>query len=645
MAIKITDEFGNRANPPSDAYPNGSLKDETNPGVSNDGSPLSSRVGNDFQGFMQSALSEAGIDANGNPDSVDNPQILNSIKSITDDRFNYDGLVYQGAGNISDHAGQQLQEANKTNAYQYPDNSRKFYAADKSQAFPVAIPSDPSVDNNWYLVNAVTTESLGCLTNYQADSVADMINGNALGGSVTQKVGQVWDTSAYNYPVSSRWIIVSSGAGDMTDGTLLLNSGLYASLTTKFYGNALEFGAFGNKLVDDLPYFELAVQASKNAVILTGKIYAPATVAGYRVSPGLDLTLADFNGDGIERTKIFFDDIAANCIISNGNTSISDVNIDGGWDGTTPGLAGDILSAFGAGGFTGRFNLTNVRLKNARRDSVALSRIGYSQFYNVRSNASGRHGLHLDGQAFGNVTSLSTYGCVFSDCPYGYGVRQYDGHNITHIGLISEFTLGYELAGSQMRATSLQGYYNEFGAGTDYVTLSGSGIGLEITGGFGGGKQLTSSSNYLSPDVKANSNVSHGILAGNDYIKTTGSEVAVVSTGVTESTLAQVTLQPGVYLLSFRVQSKSQAPGSMLNSLWAQVTSNVADSGKNIATGVTYNDLADGRLCPNELEVSLSSGNMKVDVTVATTYYLRCQVDVAAVGILLRGTIQMEPLQ
>ena len=160
MATRVIDEFGSRANPPDAAYPNGSLKDETNPGASNDGSPLSSRVGNDFQGFMQSALADAGIDANGNPDSVENPQILNAIKSITDDRFNHDGLVYHGVGNISDFAGQQLQEADKTNAYQHPDDSRQFYAADKSQAFPITIPADPSSDNGWTLVNALKSSDL-----------------------------------------------------------------------------------------------------------------------------------------------------------------------------------------------------------------------------------------------------------------------------------------------------------------------------------------------------------------------------------------------------------------------------------------------------------------------------------------------------
>lgn len=160
MAVKVADEFGSRANPPSSAYPDGSLKNETNPGVSNDGSPLDERVGNDWEGFKQSILTDGGIIANGNPDSVENPQILNALKSITDDRFNYDGLVYHGVGNISDYAGQQLQEPDKTNAYQYPDNSRQFYVADKSQTFPITIPSDPSSDNGWTLVNAATTKAI-----------------------------------------------------------------------------------------------------------------------------------------------------------------------------------------------------------------------------------------------------------------------------------------------------------------------------------------------------------------------------------------------------------------------------------------------------------------------------------------------------
>ena len=40
MAIKVSEKFGSRANPPSSDYQYGSIKDETISGVSNDGTPL-----------------------------------------------------------------------------------------------------------------------------------------------------------------------------------------------------------------------------------------------------------------------------------------------------------------------------------------------------------------------------------------------------------------------------------------------------------------------------------------------------------------------------------------------------------------------------------------------------------------------------
>lgn len=102
MATRVADEFGSRANPPSADYPGGSLKDETTPGVSNDGSPLASRVGNDFQGFMQSALAEAGISANGDPDSVSNPQILDSLKKVQESHAStYTDIDYKASGGNS----------------------------------------------------------------------------------------------------------------------------------------------------------------------------------------------------------------------------------------------------------------------------------------------------------------------------------------------------------------------------------------------------------------------------------------------------------------------------------------------------------------------------------------------------------------
>ena len=102
MAIRVTDEFGARANPPDAAYPDGSLKNETTPGVSNDGSPLDQRVGNDWEGFKQSTLAEAGVTANGQPDSVTNPQILDSLKSVVQNNAStYTDIVYKASGGNS----------------------------------------------------------------------------------------------------------------------------------------------------------------------------------------------------------------------------------------------------------------------------------------------------------------------------------------------------------------------------------------------------------------------------------------------------------------------------------------------------------------------------------------------------------------
>ena len=102
MATRVIDEFGSRANPPDAAYPDGSLKNETVPGSSNDGSPLDQRVGNDWEGFKQSALAEAVVSANGQPDSVTNPQILDSLKFVMQNnaRF-YTDIVYKASGGKS----------------------------------------------------------------------------------------------------------------------------------------------------------------------------------------------------------------------------------------------------------------------------------------------------------------------------------------------------------------------------------------------------------------------------------------------------------------------------------------------------------------------------------------------------------------
>ncbi|CAH9016345.1 hypothetical protein VP381E491_P0048 [Vibrio phage 381E49-1] len=59
-------------------------------------------------------------------------------------------------GNISDYAGQTLTYDERFNIYQYPDNSEEWYGVKDGESFPITIPADPSGDNGWALVSAVT---------------------------------------------------------------------------------------------------------------------------------------------------------------------------------------------------------------------------------------------------------------------------------------------------------------------------------------------------------------------------------------------------------------------------------------------------------------------------------------------------------
>ncbi|AUR88952.1 hypothetical protein NVP1118B_96 [Vibrio phage 1.118.B._10N.261.49.F6] len=66
-------------------------------------------------------------------------------------------FTYKLIGDISDYEGQSLPEDDKLNAYQYPDDSGAWYAPIQSQAFPITIPTDPTVPGGgWALVNSTS---------------------------------------------------------------------------------------------------------------------------------------------------------------------------------------------------------------------------------------------------------------------------------------------------------------------------------------------------------------------------------------------------------------------------------------------------------------------------------------------------------
>lgn len=78
MAINLDERYPGRANPKSLSYPQGSFKNRTSP-TSKDGTYLEQDWANDWAGFFQSLLKEAGIAANGVVDTAQASQYYDAL--------------------------------------------------------------------------------------------------------------------------------------------------------------------------------------------------------------------------------------------------------------------------------------------------------------------------------------------------------------------------------------------------------------------------------------------------------------------------------------------------------------------------------------------------------------------------------------
>lgn len=79
MAIDINTKYPGRVNAPDANYITGSIKNETVPESSNDGTPLDEDWGNDIEGAKQALLLAGGLTASGNPETAIASQILQSV--------------------------------------------------------------------------------------------------------------------------------------------------------------------------------------------------------------------------------------------------------------------------------------------------------------------------------------------------------------------------------------------------------------------------------------------------------------------------------------------------------------------------------------------------------------------------------------
>lgn len=94
MAIRLSDKYPpGRINAPDANYPDGSVKNETTPGVSNDGTPLDELWGNDIEGFKQWLFSQASVTPSDTPDTALDSDIAESLGRLGTFKYN-GGFVY-----------------------------------------------------------------------------------------------------------------------------------------------------------------------------------------------------------------------------------------------------------------------------------------------------------------------------------------------------------------------------------------------------------------------------------------------------------------------------------------------------------------------------------------------------------------------
>lgn len=79
--LKIYERYAPDATAPTTDYPLGSIKNDSVPGA-DDGTPLEKDWGNNVEGFHQALIADAGLTANGTPDTAVASQLLDAVKIV-----------------------------------------------------------------------------------------------------------------------------------------------------------------------------------------------------------------------------------------------------------------------------------------------------------------------------------------------------------------------------------------------------------------------------------------------------------------------------------------------------------------------------------------------------------------------------------
>lgn len=411
-------------------------------------------------------------------------------------------------------------------------------------------------------------------------------------------------------------------------------------------GDVRRYGAVCDGIADDTTAINTAARIARMSYP-SGQaqvfFYGPGPC---RVTGSLDLSLCDVYGYG-ETIHIQASSAQFDVITTTGSTRLINLRVHGGWDGTTAGQTGDIVSAKAtAPAYPYVLQFANCVFTHAKRCHIYLERAGYTSLHSVRCLTAGLHSLMIQGYnlSSGPSTTVGTSGkCQFSTCPNGYGVWIEYGVSIAVYNAIVEGTKGIWIGGDN-RSLSFVDVYQEFGSGGKFLDWStSSGIGLKVDSCFGGSTVIDYNANWVDVSFGASSSLlgTPAIPLANRVLNVDGTETTTSTTGGVDVTAASVSVPPGTWLVLGTLQTRG-GTASGLQQVGACLTTTVGDSGLQNATATFFEGADEATYSPGSLmDQRMKCSRIYQNTTASTvTMYLRAYLKYSGAGTLAyRGMI------
>jgi len=275
-------------------------------------------------------------------------------------------------------------------------------------------------------------------------------------------------------------------------------------------------------------------------------------------------------------------------VTSSGGSVFQNFRVDGGNPRHKAGLRGDNFS------LRARppehpylVSIINVASTNAKARGCYIERGGYTSFFHFHCLGAGLHALECRGTRADQCTTIRDYGSSqFSSAPNGFGIKLTECACCAFRDSILEETHGIQLNGIDNRALTFDGVYQEKTYGNRFITDGedgSSGIGLVVSGCFGGSTSIPYLKHWLQVHMQGNSNLDMGpVPLGNRAAQADGGEHFIEDSD--DVTAAALNLNPGTYLVFGTVQARIESGSGSIAQLACNIGTDAKAAGRTSAT-------------------------------------------------------------